>query len=177
MDYNWPKHIEQRILHFADKNKLTGSKRDKFISACYNEYVNAKVPVNEAVGLLAAHSFGEPATQLTLRTKHYAGAAEVSMGSGIERMETLVDARAKTKYPMMTIYIKDEFKNKNMNDFLKELIYKTISDIADVSEDLDERTISIDFKEDVLKKLGLKREAVLEKLKKQLRFKYDETKT
>jgi DNA-directed RNA polymerase subunit A" len=177
VDYDWPKYIEKRVTDFADKYKLTGKKRNDFVGFCFEEYMDSLIPVHEAAGLLAAHSFGEPATQLILRTKHYAGAAEVSMGSGIERLETLVDAREKTKYPMMTIFIKDEFRKGNkMQDYLKEIIYKIVTDIADVTEDLEKHQIKIDFKDKKLKELKIKRENVIVKLKTFMRFKFEETK-
>ena len=108
MTSDWPKYIERRVSDFADKNNLTGKKREEYLGACYDYFLQAKVPVHEPVGVLSAHSMCEPATQLTLRTKHYAGAAEVSVGSGISRLEELFDARAKTKFPVMTVYLREE---------------------------------------------------------------------
>ena len=62
---------------------------------------------------------------MTLRTKHYAGAIEVSVGSGIQRVEEIVDGRSKAKYPVMTIFLNEEncFAFFD-NDFIKQLAAK-----------------------------------------------------
>ena len=55
-----------------------------------------KVAVGEAVGIVAAQSIGEPGTQMTMRTFHYAGVAE-QVPTGLPRLIELVDARKKKK--------------------------------------------------------------------------------
>lgn len=167
MTKDWPKYIEKRVSDFADKNNLTGKKREEYLGACYDYFLQAKVPVHEPVGVLSAHSMCEPATQMTLRTKHYAGAAEVSVGSGISRLEELFDARAKTKFPVMTVYLREDVKRdkKSLNSYLKQLIYKKMEDIAVIKEDLEERKITIDFSQEVLEDYELTKEELAKNLK------------
>ncbi|KAG7461546.1 hypothetical protein MATL_G00192190 [Megalops atlanticus] len=58
----------------------------------------------EAVGLLAAQSIGEPSTQMTLNTFHFAGRGEMNVTLGIPRLrEILMIASSNIKTPMMTI--------------------------------------------------------------------------
>ncbi|XP_015686989.1 DNA-directed RNA polymerase I subunit RPA1 [Protobothrops mucrosquamatus] len=58
----------------------------------------------EAVGLLAAQSIGEPSTQMTLNTFHFAGRGEMNVTLGIPRLrEILMVASANIKTPMMSI--------------------------------------------------------------------------
>ncbi|XP_061901289.1 DNA-directed RNA polymerase I subunit RPA1 [Entelurus aequoreus] len=58
----------------------------------------------EAVGLLAAQSIGEPSTQMTLNTFHFAGRGEMNVTLGIPRLrEILMVASAKIKTPMMSV--------------------------------------------------------------------------
>ncbi|KAK9962875.1 hypothetical protein ABG768_006114 [Culter alburnus] len=58
----------------------------------------------EAVGLLAAQSIGEPSTQMTLNTFHFAGRGEMNVTLGIPRLrEILLIAGSKIKTPMMSI--------------------------------------------------------------------------
>src|SRR5699024_5328251 len=52
-----------------------------------------EVEVGEAVGIIAAHSIGEPGTQLTMRTFHTGGVAEDDITQGIRRIQELVEAR------------------------------------------------------------------------------------
>jgi DNA-directed RNA polymerase subunit beta' len=77
-------------------------------AACYGRDLARGTPVNmgEAVGVIAAQSIGEPGTQLTMRTFHIGGAAQVSEQSSLEaivdgsiqlrNMPTLVDTRGRT---------------------------------------------------------------------------------
>src|SRR5579859_1150983 len=57
------------------------------------------VEIGSAVGIVAAQSIGEPGTQLTLRTFHTGGTAQVSgdITSGLPRVEELFEARKKPK--------------------------------------------------------------------------------
>ncbi|XP_061446852.1 DNA-directed RNA polymerase I subunit RPA1 [Rhineura floridana] len=58
----------------------------------------------EAVGLLAAQSIGEPSTQMTLNTFHFAGRGEMNVTLGIPRLrEILMVATANIKTPMMSV--------------------------------------------------------------------------
>ncbi|XP_056626087.1 DNA-directed RNA polymerase I subunit RPA1 [Triplophysa dalaica] len=58
----------------------------------------------EAVGLLAAQSIGEPSTQMTLNTFHFAGRGEMNVTLGIPRLrEILLIASSNIKTPMMSI--------------------------------------------------------------------------
>ncbi|XP_045740567.1 DNA-directed RNA polymerase I subunit RPA1 isoform X2 [Mirounga angustirostris] len=58
----------------------------------------------EAVGLLAAQSIGEPSTQMTLNTFHFAGRGEMNVTLGIPRLrEILMVASANIKTPMMSV--------------------------------------------------------------------------
>ncbi len=165
--YDWPSVVEQKVLTFADSKGLKGKDRDDFVALCYDKFLTTLVPIYEPVGILVAHSMGEPATQLILRTKHYAGAAEVSIGSGIERFEELVDARAKTRNPVMTLFIKKGFPSddKALNSYIRDIIHRKFTDIADIKEDLNGHKIRITYKKDMLKKLDIDSSIIKERIK------------
>lgn len=73
-------------------------------------YNNAKVEPGQAVGIITAQSIGEPGTQMTLRTFHFAGIRERNVTLGLPRLIELVDARKKPVTPTMDIYLDDENK-------------------------------------------------------------------
>ena len=54
---------------------ISDAKLKKIMEATYEEYNNAKVHPGESVGMIAAESIGEPGTQMTLNTFHFAGVA------------------------------------------------------------------------------------------------------
>jgi len=66
----------------------------------------------EAIGLVAAQSLSEPATQLTMETYHAAGAAQVSLTAGLPRLIEIVDARRNPKTPAMDVYLHDDYNNE-----------------------------------------------------------------
>ncbi|XP_040849519.1 DNA-directed RNA polymerase I subunit RPA1 [Ochotona curzoniae] len=73
----------------------------------------------EAVGLLAAQSIGEPSTQMTLNTFHFAGRGEMNVTLGIPRLrEILMVASANIKTPMMSVPV---FNTKKAQKKVKSL--------------------------------------------------------
>ncbi len=73
-------------------------------------YNRAKVEPGQAVGIVTAQSLGEPGTQMTLRTFHFAGIRERNVTLGLPRLIELVDARKKPTTPTMDIYLVDSIK-------------------------------------------------------------------
>ena len=59
------------------------------------------------VGALAAQSLGEPATQMTLNTFHYAGVSAKNVTLGVPRLEEILNMTKNPHTPSMTIYLKD----------------------------------------------------------------------
>jgi len=68
------------------RSVLTCESKNGVCGACYGRDLARGTPVNmgEAVGVIAAQSIGEPGTQLTMRTFHIGGAAQISEQSFIE---------------------------------------------------------------------------------------------
>src|SRR5690606_5013756 len=74
-----------------------------------NEYMNTRIEACEAVGIIAAQSIGEPGTQMTMRTFHYAGVAEINVTLGLPRLIEIMDARKEPSTPTMTIYLQEDY--------------------------------------------------------------------
>jgi DNA-directed RNA polymerase subunit beta' len=68
------------------RSVLTCEAKNGVCGACYGRDLARGTPVNmgEAVGVIAAQSIGEPGTQLTMRTFHIGGAAQIADSSFIE---------------------------------------------------------------------------------------------
>jgi DNA-directed RNA polymerase II subunit RPB1 len=65
----------------------------------------------EQVGIIAAQSIGEPATQMTLNTFHLAGvASKAGMTRGVPRLKELFKVTKSPKATSLTIYLKPEFR-------------------------------------------------------------------
>ncbi|XP_047209897.1 DNA-directed RNA polymerase I subunit RPA1 [Girardinichthys multiradiatus] len=95
----------------------------------------------EAVGLLAAQSIGEPSTQMTLNTFHFAGRGEMNVTLGIPRLrEILMVASSNIKTPMMSVPVlntKKAFKRaKTLRKQLTRVCLAEVLQKVDVVETL-----------------------------------------
>ncbi|XP_075529481.1 RNA polymerase I subunit RpI1 isoform X2 [Dermacentor variabilis] len=79
---------------------------DDFRKMVYIRNMKAICDPGEPVGLLAAQSIGEPSTQMTLNTFHFAGRGEMNVTLGIPRMrEILMVASANIATPTMDLHL------------------------------------------------------------------------
>ena len=115
----------------------------------------ADLAYGEPVGVVAAQSIGEPGTQMTLRTFHYAGVASLAQ-LGFTRLVEIVDARKSPKKPVMEIYLKKGYndwdKAKKVAASIEEV---TLEKVASIEEDFDKKVVVIEFKREALRERGL----------------------
>jgi DNA-directed RNA polymerase subunit A" len=79
------------------------------------EYKTSLADPGEAVGLIAAESIGEPGTQMTLNTFHFAGVAEMNVTTGLPRIIEVLDARKSNSTEILTIYLQKPYcEGKNL---------------------------------------------------------------
>jgi DNA-directed RNA polymerase subunit A' len=99
-------------------------------------YNKAKVEPGQAVGIITAQSIGEPGTQMTLRTFHFAGIAERNVTLGLPRLIELVDARKKPVTPTMDIYLDNESKKSREKaiDVARNVLQTKVSALISDSE-------------------------------------------
>jgi DNA-directed RNA polymerase subunit A" len=109
------------------------------INEAIRRYLSSLVAPGEAVGMVAAQSLGEPATQMTLRTFHFAGVRELNVTLGLPRLIEIVDLRREPTTPMMEIYLEPQHA-KDLDFALKiarEIELTTIENLCN--------TITIDY--------------------------------
>ncbi len=129
--------LVKEIREQAQKAKLTSEAVDKLMQIALENYRGALVEPGEAVGIIAAQSIGEPGTQMTLRTFHYAGVKEQNVTLGLPRLIEIVDARRKPSTPIMTIYLDKEHRSsrEDATSIAQQLVFTTVEDIAAVAID------------------------------------------
>jgi len=76
----------------ADK-EITDAQFKQILERVLKEFKSTRIEACEAVGVIAAQSIGEPGTQMTMRTFHYAGVAEINVTLGLPRLIEIMDAR------------------------------------------------------------------------------------
>lgn len=89
---------------------LTKEQFNKMMEEIRMSFIKSIIEPGEMVGIIAAQSVGEPTSQMTLNTKHFAGAAGKSTkNKGLSRIQELVHFSKNIKSPTMTIYFKDNY--------------------------------------------------------------------
>ncbi len=115
------------------KYKLNTANVEKAIRLTVEHYKRALMEPGEAVGIVAAQSIGEPGTQMTLRTFHYAGVKEQNVTLGLPRLIEIVDARRIPSTPVMTIYLGPEYRKSREAavKVARDIIYTTLENLAE----------------------------------------------
>ncbi len=126
-------------------------------------------------GLETFTTFDGVLTHNTMRTFHYAGVAEINVTLGLPRMIEIVDARKEPSTPIMTIYLKEEYNNKEKaEEIAKEIESLTLESVAEsISIDLWTQSIKVELDENRLADRGLTVDDVIEAIKKKLKVKID----
>jgi len=147
-----PSIIDEIILKVVDDEKLK-SKLKEIIAKVLEEYEKNLIDPSEACGIIGAQSIGEPGTQMTMRTFHYAGVAEINVTLGLPRLIEIVDARSAPSTPMMNIYLRDEYRlNPDLAKKVANQIEITrLTGIADLETDLTNLSINVKLDKKSLK--------------------------
>ena len=131
LERNFPLLFIYDLVKVYKERDLTDDELNKLVHKVAEYYERAFIEAGEAVGTVAAQSVGEPGTQMTMRTFHYAGVAELNVTLGLPRLIEIVDARKKISTPTMSIYFEEKYRNDE--EFVRRVANKlgksTINDI------------------------------------------------
>jgi DNA-directed RNA polymerase III subunit RPC1 len=124
----------QRVINHIVK--VTTSALDKFLDLCILKYHKSIVQPGHAVGAIAAQSIGEPGTQMTLKTFHFAGVAGMSITQGVPRIKEIINAAKKISTPVITCTLDNKY-SEQAAQIVKAKIEKTyLGEIAAYIEDV-----------------------------------------
>jgi len=161
-----PRIIEDLRDRLVDR-RLTSAQLNRIIKEVEIAYDYSLVEPGEAVGAVAAQSIGEPGTQMTLKTFHFAGVAEFNVTLGLPRLIEIVDARRNPSTPTMNVFLEE--KHRTDEKFAREVaqgIEQTrVERIAQSVEiDLAEGGIVVILDPDLMENKGATAELVAERL-------------
>ncbi|KAK6730881.1 hypothetical protein RB195_007384 [Necator americanus] len=116
----------------ASTHKLNMEAFDWLIGEIETRFQQAIAQPGEMVGALAAQSLGEPATQMTLNTFHYAGVSAKNVTLGVPRLKEIINVSKQLKTPSLTVFLqgaaaKDAEKAK---DVLCRLEHTTLKKVV-----------------------------------------------
>lgn len=153
----------------AYKDKLDRKKVEEIVSLTIESYEQSIVDPGEPVGIVAAQSIGEPGTQMTLRTFHYAGVRELNVTLGLPRLIEIVDARKTPSTPMMEIYLDEKHRHdkEKAMEVAKKIEHTRVENVAsEISADLFTNSIRVVLDPEMLEDKGLAPQDVLNVIKK-----------
>jgi DNA-directed RNA polymerase subunit A" len=163
-----PVRITEKLAKALMDRDVDDAKIEMIAKEAVIEYEKAKVDAGEAVGIIAAQSIGEPGTQMTMRTFHYAGVAEINVTLGLPRLIEIFDARQKPATPMTTIYLEEEINRDSeaAKKIASQIEVTTLIDIADLSIDVANMRINVIPKVRRMRERDIDTETMLERIKK-----------
>ena len=85
------------------ESAVTEKQLSEFINAIYSKYHRAIIEPGEPVGAISGESFGEPATQMTLKTFHFAGVASMDITQGVPRIKEIINASTSISTPIISV--------------------------------------------------------------------------
>jgi len=126
------RELQSALLRVGRDRAITREQLDEIIKKVKDAYYRALVEPGEAVGTVAAQSIGEPGTQMTLRTFHYAGVAELNVTLGLPRIIEIIDARRTPSAALMTIYLKEKYakSRERAREFAQRIEMTVVEDVA-----------------------------------------------
>ena len=165
-----PKNILDTLHKELEETNVTKKQLEEIIKRVVEGYEYARIEPCEAAGVVSAQSIGEPGTQMTMRTFHYAGVAEINVTLGLPRLIEIVDARKNPSTPMMSVYLtKDYAHDRDMARKLAWNIEAThISHLGSLSTDLTEMALMIELNEKVINQREITPEEVAGRLEDEL---------
>lgn len=141
-----PQFLLDKIEKIAKEKKFDKSQKDKLIAEVKKEFMKSRFEPGEAVGIIAAQSISEPATQMTMRTYHFAGSAGIKVTYGLPRLIEIFDAKRSPETPVMTIYLKKPYNSmESAKKLAEDIIEKNIADLSkSIVLNLNENSIDIE---------------------------------
>ena len=164
-------HDMTLAIHKRGLKKLTKKQAAAVINDAFNALDKASIDPFEAAGIITAQSIGEPGTQMTMRTFHYAGVATVNVTQGLPRIIEIVDARKVPSTPTMIIRLMpDKNSPEEAQKLAASLEITTTANIAQIETDVAQRRLVLKLNKGNLKQKNMTGMEVKDKLERALRL-------
>ena len=150
-----PRRLKDRVYAAIEEaNGATKAEAQDIVTAVTNRYEETRVDALDPVGTVSAQSIGEPGTQLTMNTFHFAGVAEIDVTQGLPRLIELVDARKTPDTPTMTVHLDGEYATdrEKAREVVWQIEATKILALGNVSTNVADMQVTIDLNEETLQK-------------------------
>jgi DNA-directed RNA polymerase subunit A" len=164
---------EKLFDEVKEKTKgMAQAKIKKVLERVAEEFQSAQVDAGECVGLVSAESIGEPGTQMTLNTFHFAGVAEMNVTMGLPRIIEILDGRKDLKTPMMEIFLKNPYnKGKDIRKLALQIKETRLGEISkEFIINIANSVIEVRLDREKMKDIGVTELNVVNAIKKELKI-------
>ena len=151
-------HVRARLAfkQVASKHRLNKLAFDNIVGEIENRFSRAFASPGEMVGVLAAQSIGEPATQMTLNTFHFAGVSSKNVTLGVPRLKEILNVAKNLKTPTMSIFLKDPAARQSttaaltLRPKIEHTTLRTLCDATEIYYDPDVKSTVIPADQDMV---------------------------
>ncbi|KLK88990.1 DNA-directed RNA polymerase subunit A'' [Methanoculleus sediminis] len=135
---------EDLKVSLADQD-VTEEQFEQILEMVFSEYQKSRIEPCEAVGVVAAQSIGEPGTQMTMRTFHYAGVAEINVTLGLPRLIEIMDARREPSTPTMAVHLLDDwaFNRDRAREVSWQIEAAPLHEFGDITIDMENMQVLV----------------------------------
>ena len=167
-DKTLPRYVLNELAARLEGADIPDKLIEKMLGMTCDRFQAHAVDPNESVGILAAQSIGEPGTQMTMRTFHYAGVAEMNVTLGLPRLIEIVDARRVPSTPIMEIHLEESVRDDldKVREIASNIERTNLIDIADVDTDINNMEVVVKLDRKKMERKSITPEDVLKKLNK-----------
>jgi len=166
-----PEKTKDQLRAFLEGREISDSPFSQIFERVVKEYQSTRIEACEAVGIIAAQSIGEPGTQMTMRTFHYAGVAEINVTLGLPRLIEIMDARKEPSTPTMTIYLEKDYGNDR--DKAREVSWKIeaapLHEFGDITTDIENMQVVVSINTKVCEKRKIPVKEIMDIAPKKIR--------
>ncbi len=157
MERKLPESVIEKVSDRLEGIEVRDSTLKKILAKACDRYEEHLIDPNESAGIVAAQSIGEPGTQMTMRTFHYAGVAEINVTLGLPRLIEIVDARRAPSTPMMEVHLAREFADdRDLAMWVSNRIETaTLLDVASLETDIHNMKVHVLPDSERMKKKGV----------------------
>ena len=166
-----PVKTKDQIRKFLSEKEITDTQFKQILERVIKEYKSTRIEPCEAVGVIAAQSIGEPGTQMTMRTFHYAGVAEINVTLGLPRLIEIMDARKEPSTPTMTVFLEEDYRNDR--DKAREVSWQIeaapLHEFGDITTDMENMHVVVHLNTKVCDKRKISAGEIMEVAPKKIK--------
>jgi DNA-directed RNA polymerase subunit A" len=168
-----PYRTREDLKASLKERDVTDEEFGRILEMVFSEYRKSRIEPCEAVGVVAAQSIGEPGTQMTMRTFHYAGVAEINVTLGLPRLIEIMDARREPSTPTMAVFLLNDwaFNRDRAREVSWQIEAAPLHEFGDITIDMENMQVLVMLNKAVCDRRKISIDEILEAAPRKIREK------